>query len=177
MKMLSYWHQLKLIDNVLYRECESGTGEKILRLVVPKHKQKEVLSITHNNIGHLGRDETLSIARERYYWFGLVNSVERFIKSCVRCVQYKQRKKIARLHQATIQPSESADQSDFFNSFNFSHLSDDDAAELKWFLLQNRDVFAMNLQEMGCTNVIEHHIELEEETPFRYKTTNTTWHV
>ena len=73
---------------------------------------------------------------------------------------------IASLHPATMQVAQSTE---FLDSFDFGHLPDVEAAELKTFLQQNQDVFAMNMQEMGCTDIIEHRIELEDETPFKDK--------
>ena len=48
-------------------------------------------------------------------------------------------------------------------------MSDIDTGELKSFLVQNRDVFALNVGEMGCTDRIEHRIDLYDDTPFREK--------
>ena len=76
---------------------------------------------------------------------------------------------IASLHQASIHVEQLTGESEFLDSFDVSHLSDQEATELKQFLEQNRDVFAMNMHEMGCTDVIEHRIELEDETPFKDK--------
>ncbi len=80
LRLLSLWKQLHIKENVLYRESELPTGEKISRLVVPKHLQQEVLNVTHNHSGHLGCDKTLHIARERYHWVGLSEYVDRFVK-------------------------------------------------------------------------------------------------
>ena len=77
--------------------------------------------------------------------------------------------KIANLHQATIQIPEDTGKPDFLDSFDYSHLSEEDTIELKSFLTKHRDVFAMNMQEMGSTDVVEHRIDLEDETPFREK--------
>ena len=86
MRLLSYWSQLRMIDNVLYRVSTAVTGEEVFRVIVPRHLQQEVLSITHENCGHLGRDKTLSLAEDRYFWVGLSDSIDRFVKTCMRCV-------------------------------------------------------------------------------------------
>ena len=57
----------------------------------------------------------------------------------------------------------------FIDSFSFAHLTDIEATELKAFLIANRDLFAMKASEMGCTDVLKHRIELEDNTPFKEK--------
>ncbi len=80
-----------------------------------------------------------------------------------------QGQKIARLHQANIDECQSVDQDDFISSFDFSHLSDKDSCELETFLLKNRDVFATDFTEMGCSNITEVRIDMTDSTPFRQK--------
>lgn len=58
---------------------------------------------------------------------------------------------------------------DFLDSFRFDHLDGEEAKKLKDFLIKNRDVFAMNHNEMGCTNVINHTIELTDPEPIKDK--------
>ena len=86
MRLLSQWKRLIVKDGILYLQSQIHTGEKILRLVIPKHMQEVVLTLSHDDLGHLGRDKTLSVASERYYWVGLTKSVENKIKSCRRCI-------------------------------------------------------------------------------------------
>ena len=40
-------------------------------------------------MGHQGRDRTLSLVRQRFYWPGLESDVEHKVKSCIRCIQRK----------------------------------------------------------------------------------------
>ena len=76
---------------------------------------------------------------------------------------------IATLHQAAIQPLDETGESEILDAFDYSHLDEDDKAELQSFLEKHRDVFALDITELGCTDVIEHRIDLEDETPFRDK--------
>ena len=86
MRLLSYWKRLVVKDSILYLTSQSQTGEKFLRLLVPSHMQDTVLTLSHDDLGHLGRDKTLSIAQERYFWVGLTDSVEQKLKTCRRCI-------------------------------------------------------------------------------------------
>ena len=53
-----------------------------------------------------------------------------------------------------------ADKNEFLESFKFDHLPEEEADILRSFLLEHRQIFAMNSQEMGCTSNIMHKIEL-----------------
>ena len=86
MRLLSHWKNLEIKDHVLYKRSYNFVGEKYLRLIIPRHYQDQVLTMTHNDLGHLGRDKTLSVAQERYFWVGLTKSIDEKIKSCRRCV-------------------------------------------------------------------------------------------
>ena len=86
MRLLSYWKRLLVKNDILYVKSTTLTGEKFDRLVVPRHIQDQVLTKTHEDLGHLGRDKTLSVAQERFFWVGLSRSVEDKIKQCRRCI-------------------------------------------------------------------------------------------
>ena len=86
MRLLSHFKQFVIRNNVLYRQSTGVDGEEKLRLVVPKHMQDILLTYTHDKLGHLGRDKTLSVAQDRYFWVGLAKSVDDKIKNCRRCI-------------------------------------------------------------------------------------------
>jgi transposase InsO family protein/dUTPase len=73
-------------DDVLFKSQEIADGQKRLRIVVPEHLRTIVLSMSHDDLGHLGRDKTISIAQERFYWTGLTKSVEDHIRNCKVCI-------------------------------------------------------------------------------------------
>ena len=88
MRLLSHWDSLVIRNDVLYKQSQTSDGV-IFRLIVPKHMQQHVLTLSHDDMGHLGRDKTMSVARERYFWVGLGQSVESKIQTCPRCVRAK----------------------------------------------------------------------------------------
>ena len=67
----------------------------------------------------------------------------------------------------SVEIPETSEDEEFLQSFTYSHLDSMDTQRLEAFLLANRDLFAMNTSEMGCTNVVTHKIELDDETPFQ----------
>ena len=55
----------------------------------PFHFKDKVLRHLHYDVGHQGRDRTLSLVRQKFYWPGLESDVESKVKSCIRCIQRK----------------------------------------------------------------------------------------
>ena len=64
-------------------------GEGVQQLVLPYHFKDTVLKCLHDDVGHQGRDRTLSLVRSRFYWPGLESDVDRKVKSCGRCIKRK----------------------------------------------------------------------------------------
>ena len=80
--------KLTLVNGKLYREIESD-GRTVKQLVLPKCYIPEVFRMLHTNIGHPGRDRTLSLLRDRFYWPGMYVDVEHMIEECSRCIRRK----------------------------------------------------------------------------------------
>ncbi len=75
-------------DGVLYRRRTVEDGEN-LQLVLPNSLKLRVLQGFHDELGHLGRDKTLDIIRQRFCWPGMEKDVDRHIASCERCIKRK----------------------------------------------------------------------------------------
>jgi hypothetical protein len=69
---------------ILYREWKTDK-ELSYQLVLPTQYRNEVLTglqSLHNHIGHPGRDITISLLRERYFWPGMSKNVESWVSNC-----------------------------------------------------------------------------------------------
>ena len=66
-----------------------GTKDRILTFLVPANKHHAVLDGCHQEAGHQGRDRTLSLLRERFWWPGMGVQVTLSVKNCERCHQYE----------------------------------------------------------------------------------------
>ena len=86
--MLRERSRLMLKDGVLYRRRSVENSEK-LQLVLPNALKPRVLQGFHNELGHLDRDKTLDLIRERFCWPGMGKDVDRHIASCDRCIKRK----------------------------------------------------------------------------------------
>lgn len=45
--------------------------------------------MSHDNLGHPGRDKTTAFIRERFFWSEMTCDIEEWIKSCKRCLLRK----------------------------------------------------------------------------------------
>jgi len=86
--LLKEFSKLMVNRGVLYRKILVN-GESKLQLVLPRQFRVIALEKSHNDVGHLGRDKTLGILRERVYWPNMYSDVEQWIRSCDRCVKRK----------------------------------------------------------------------------------------
>jgi hypothetical protein len=80
--------KFELIDGVLYRKRQSH-NTTTHQLVLPKDLRESVLKSLHNDMGHLGVEQTFDLVRARFYWPKMLSTVEEKIKTCNRCVRRK----------------------------------------------------------------------------------------
>ena len=83
-RLLSEWKRLSLIDGILYRK--SGVYEQ---LVVPSGLRRLVYTQLHDEMGHLGIDRVLSLARERFHWPHMKADLEHYVTKACRCLKQK----------------------------------------------------------------------------------------
>ena len=79
---------MKLIDGVLHRVTTTDEGIKH-QLVLPIAHASTVIEAMHNDMGHPGKDRTLSLIKDRFYWPGMHSDVEKWITECGRCTRRK----------------------------------------------------------------------------------------
>lgn len=82
------FHSLKMIRGILYREITLGE-DTVLQLVLPKVYHKTVLQGLHNDVGHPGKERTISLIRERFYWPKMSADIEKWVTECERCLRRK----------------------------------------------------------------------------------------
>ena len=75
---------LKMRRGILCREVVID-GEARYRTVVPKKMREIVLESMHNHMGHPGKDRTLHLLREQYYWPLMPDDVQSWVSHCDRC--------------------------------------------------------------------------------------------
>lgn len=86
--LMKEWKRLELRDGVLYRKC-MDRGSLIHQLVLPEQFKERALHGVHDEVGHLGAERAIHLARARFYWPRMAKSVEEKCKKCERCFRRK----------------------------------------------------------------------------------------
>ena len=85
-QILREWKKLEVDDDGILRRKTSTQYQ----LVLPEKYQHMVYKELHQNMGHLGSEKVLQLARERFYWPNMERDINEFITQ--RCQCMKQRK-------------------------------------------------------------------------------------
>lgn len=92
--LLRGWDRLELKDGVLYRKC-FDRGSEIFQLVLPVKYRDRVMQGLHDEVGHLGAERVLNLARARCYWPKMKESIDHKCQTCERCFRRKARQQRA----------------------------------------------------------------------------------
>ena len=77
-------------DDLLYLRITTPTGQDSTPVfVVPAGKWQAAIDGCHHSAGHQGRDRTLSLLKERFWWPGMSRALFRAVSTCGRCKQYE----------------------------------------------------------------------------------------
>ena len=79
---------LLLIDGVLHRK-RLVDGEMCYQLILPAKFRRTALYGCHNQVGHMGRDRTIDLLKERFYWAGMTKEAAAYVANCGRCIRRK----------------------------------------------------------------------------------------
>ena len=84
-RLAKEFDQLQIKRGLLYRVTEVD-GQERLQVVMPQEYRELVLTGLHDNAGHQGRDRTLSLIQDRFYWPGMAAQVDAKVRTCERCI-------------------------------------------------------------------------------------------
>ena len=83
--MQKLWRQHKLLfveGGILNRNRNRNQNAQV---VLPASMKQTVLHYLHDDMGHLGCNRVLANARDRFYWVGMTEDVEKWVSQCKRC--------------------------------------------------------------------------------------------
>ena len=86
--MIADWTKYHLKDGVLYKTITFGDEEFDL-LCLPYSLRDDIFHAYHTDLGHQGRDRTLSMIKRRFFSPGLENFIKQRIQTCGRCIRRK----------------------------------------------------------------------------------------
>lgn len=75
--------------DILYEiSAKSKTGELIIRIVLPEIMQVAAIQLLHDPSmsAHRGLACTLDQVRQRFWWYGMVGDVQRYVATCHKCI-------------------------------------------------------------------------------------------
>ena len=79
-----------LHDNLLYLQVTpTNSQDSAPVFVVPADDRQAAIDACHRTAGHQGRDRTLSLMKERFWWPGMSQALLRAVATCGRCIQYE----------------------------------------------------------------------------------------
>ena len=98
--LLKEKRNLTMRRGVLYRRRIENERE-VYQLILPQEYRLQALTGLHDDVGHPGKDRTVSLIRERFYWPLMKNDVDEKVDTCERCILRKARSDTAPLVSIT----------------------------------------------------------------------------
>ena len=82
--------EFTLQDNLLYLQVTPTNSQDMVSVfVVPTADWQATIDGCHRSAGHQGRDRTLSLMKEQFWWPGMSQALLKAVANCGRCIQYE----------------------------------------------------------------------------------------
>ena len=79
------WQKLSIDADWVMRRSNG----KYNQIVLPRKFHSMVLKELHDNMGHIGAESVLNLARDRFYWPKMQKDVEHYVQNLCRCIKQK----------------------------------------------------------------------------------------
>ena len=77
-------------DNLLYLQVTPvNSQDSVPVFVIPTRDRQAAIDGCHHSTGYQGRDRTLSLMKERFWWLGMSQAMLKAVANCWRCIQYE----------------------------------------------------------------------------------------
>ena len=91
-RYIQIWHQLVLENDIVCRKyIPSPSEDMVIVPILPPALRQEALFQSHDvpMAGHQGAEKTLQRLRRQAYWVNMVQDVQQYCNSCIKCQQAK----------------------------------------------------------------------------------------
>ena len=86
----AYQKEFTVQDNLLYLQATpTNSQDSVPVFVVPTNDQQTAIDGCHHSARHQGRDHTLSLMKEHFWWLGMSQALLKAVANCGRCIQYE----------------------------------------------------------------------------------------
>ena len=93
----------RLRQGVLYKVYQPpGEVDQLECYVVPRSQRQTVMDGCHTTAGHQGKERTLSLLRERFWWPSMRRDVNVKLEACMQCKRHKARPEIDKLRPIVV---------------------------------------------------------------------------
>ena len=86
--LLRELHRLRIKYGAMHR-CVKTNDCEIKQILLPACLRNEALQSLHNHMGHMGRDKTTSLCKERFYWPSMSSDIDSYVANCQHCLLRK----------------------------------------------------------------------------------------
>ena len=87
-RFVNDWEKYNLKNGIVYKVGKIGE-ETVNRLCLPSSLQQDIFMAYHDNLGHQGKERTLSLLKRRFYWPGMDKDVQNMIRQYGHCLPRK----------------------------------------------------------------------------------------
>ena len=82
------WDDLFVKNGVLFLKEETDAG-RLERIVVPAEMTEDIIKRYHQAVGHLRKDRTYAVLKERFFWNNMAGQTDTVLKRCLPCLKTK----------------------------------------------------------------------------------------